>query len=449
MSRIYGVGLRVWMLAAMLATSSTAMSVRPNPLFERDGTCKDPNSTKCPQAGLPNDFCCTEGTTCIPLAGNTTVLCCPDGPDGCGVIAAIVCDLNLQDASQNPGAVVKTTALRSKLPTCGANCCPFGYTCNGDENCKMDDDQSKAPKSADPSTTDTAKTTGGSSAATSASGADKSSAAASATGSESESGTAAPPVHDDSIAGPTSTGAVVGGVVGGIIGIAVIASVILCLRNRRKNNRRPSEPLGRGSNFPPTRTASKGAKPQISNPIPLPEHPIERNDFQARHGPSRGPSPAPSQDRGFESDQFEFDDKFVSYNADEKYAAYNPADTRGISYNSAYTSGVSNIDTRSFHQSAEINPLGAPQLPPLHNVDTGRDLVHVHQKRPSSGQSKYPFLLRATVKEPVQVSEYDSSGMYRVDDEPRSQPGLHAPTLAEQDRGTVWGDLMFQASRPK
>ncbi|KAK8027375.1 hypothetical protein PG991_004431 [Apiospora marii] len=138
----------------MLGIAATnAMSISPNPIFERADTCGSGNLAKCTQAGLPGNFCCDKQSTCIALAGQTTVLCCPSGPDGCNVIAPIVCDLKLQDPASNPNAQVKTTVLNGKLPSCGSNCCPFGYSCGDDGNCIMDKDQSKKPQGAKPAPT--------------------------------------------------------------------------------------------------------------------------------------------------------------------------------------------------------------------------------------------------------------------------------------------------------
>ncbi|KAI1347481.1 hypothetical protein F5Y01DRAFT_318675 [Xylaria sp. FL0043] len=98
----------------------------------------------CLEDGLPNNFCCPTLSTCHVLAGNTTLLCCPGGSD-CSTIQPIVCNISLQDPAANPEAVVKTTALSATLPTCGEQCCPFGYSCNGNGNCVEDEDQSQKP----------------------------------------------------------------------------------------------------------------------------------------------------------------------------------------------------------------------------------------------------------------------------------------------------------------
>ncbi|KAK0119132.1 hypothetical protein ONS95_007994 [Cadophora gregata] len=134
------------LLAAMfLATFVTARS--PDTLFERDSTCPDTSQSQCAQPGLPDNFCCPSTATCIPLAGNTTVLCCPSG-NNCNIIKPIICDVSAQNVTLNNANTLKTTALTIPLPTCGGQCCPFGYSCNSDKNCVMNQDQQDAPSSA-------------------------------------------------------------------------------------------------------------------------------------------------------------------------------------------------------------------------------------------------------------------------------------------------------------
>ncbi|KAI1648569.1 uncharacterized protein F4817DRAFT_68905 [Daldinia loculata] len=90
----------------------------------------------------PPDFCCTIDTSCIVLAANTTVLCCPKASSGnCQEINVIACNLDQQGAFSS----VQTTVKEGKLPTCGTGCCPWGYHCGPDDLCYMDEDQSKPP----------------------------------------------------------------------------------------------------------------------------------------------------------------------------------------------------------------------------------------------------------------------------------------------------------------
>lgn len=93
--------------------------------------------------GLPSDFCCSSGDTCISLDNNTSALCCPAGSGKCSTIKPITCSLVGQNATAYPTSVVHTLNLDGQLPTCGAEdsgtqtCCPFGYSCNGESNCVL------------------------------------------------------------------------------------------------------------------------------------------------------------------------------------------------------------------------------------------------------------------------------------------------------------------------
>lgn len=154
MRRISG---HVLFTAIYLATASTAYST-PS-IFAR--ACAAPGFTQCSQSGLPADFCCGPDSSCIVLAGNTTVLCCPTGSK-CATIKPISCDLQAQNNTQSPDNSLKTTALTGTLGKCGDSCCPFGYTCNTGGNCVMDADQSKAPSTSavtSPTATSTSQST--------------------------------------------------------------------------------------------------------------------------------------------------------------------------------------------------------------------------------------------------------------------------------------------------
>ncbi|KAI0851877.1 hypothetical protein F5Y00DRAFT_259365 [Daldinia vernicosa] len=92
----------------------------------------------------PPDFYCTIDTSCIVLAANTTVLCCPKASSGnCQEINIIACNLD----QQNSFSSVQTIVKEGKLPKCGTGCCPWGYHCGPDDFCYMDEDQSKPPPS--------------------------------------------------------------------------------------------------------------------------------------------------------------------------------------------------------------------------------------------------------------------------------------------------------------
>jgi hypothetical protein len=300
--------LRTLHFAAILAIAS-ASSVRPELLFERDGTCAA-GFTKCSQAGLPSDFCCAQGTSCLVLAGGTTVLCCPGGND-CGTIEIISCNISLQDPAANPTAEVKTTALDEKLPTCGKGCCPFGYHCNtAADNCVKDTDQSKKPgdtPSSSSSSTHSSATSAHSSPTTSRSSVTtahsslttihsspttltthKSTTTTTAAGAGGGQETAIPSTET-----PTTTAAhtlniaaIVGGVVGGIVLISLIAGGVWLMRHKRKKVEIVQDDS----------TSSFGNI--ISAPIPHADYHTQRLDFLAKaQSSSVATSPRQAQER--------------------------------------------------------------------------------------------------------------------------------------------------------
>ncbi|KAA8636908.1 hypothetical protein SMACR_00336 [Sordaria macrospora] len=135
-------------LLLLVALSATTVSAIPaSQLFHRqsESTCAAEGFSKCSQAGLPDNFCCPTDSTCIPLAANTAVLCCPNGSD-CSIIQSVTCDINKQDPEKNPKAQLKSTVLDIDLRKCGDKCCPWGYSCNTGGHCQKDADQSKTPQ---------------------------------------------------------------------------------------------------------------------------------------------------------------------------------------------------------------------------------------------------------------------------------------------------------------
>lgn len=334
---------RAWLLAAAL-TTCTAMSVRPNPLFERDGTCGDPSLARCTQAGFPDNFCCPTGSSCIALAGDTTILCCPSGDD-CSVIAPIVCNIQLQNATSNPDASVKTTFLTGTLPSCGANCCPFGYTCDQDGNCVKDQDQSHKPTGVTAGASASASTTASSTPVSTP--AESTATAASSHGSGVTS-TAAPASEtpDATTSNSFPTTAVVGGVVGGVVGIIAIVAAFLIFRHHRKQ--REEQQMRRRS----TTSSFGNLTGFISAPMAHKQYPGDRTDFLGGK-PSAASTPSQAQER--------FDDGSYSPHS-------NPRNGAG--------DGRFDDDHRSHHASAMI--------PPIRGLRTsqhgGRD-----RRRPSSG----------------------------------------------------------------
>ncbi|KAM0253596.1 hypothetical protein ACHAQJ_007225 [Trichoderma viride] len=136
------------LLLLVSALASIVLASPTGSVFIQDSQCPT-GSQSCP-ASLPNNFCCTQGTSCLPLAGNTTALCCPTGQT-CEKIQPITCDISLQDPSKNSQSPIKTSVFDVPLEKCGTNlCCPFGYSCTGDGQCQKNADQSESPKSASP-----------------------------------------------------------------------------------------------------------------------------------------------------------------------------------------------------------------------------------------------------------------------------------------------------------
>ncbi|KAH8199365.1 hypothetical protein TruAng_006451 [Truncatella angustata] len=328
--------LRAWLLAAALAIgTTTAVSVPARALFARDNTCGDTTYSKCPQAGFPDNFCCKPGTSCISLAGNTTILCCPDGDD-CAVIAPIVCNIQLQDASTNPQAGVKTTALTSELPKCGSNCCPFGYTCDNDQNCVKNEDQTKKPDGAvDASSTaalptSTAASTGqASTAAPSTSSASSSDGGITATAAPEGGSAEGQGNPDEAHKEGANTSAIVGGVVGGVLLLlAVIVGIVYLVYRHRKDQQRR-----RASSHSLVSSDARRIE-KISGPFPNGDFPQGRSDFIAAKSYSSANS-TPSQAQG----------AFVR--------------TKSVNSRGSYVS----YDARSLHHSAMVQGLATEARP--------------------------------------------------------------------------------------
>ncbi|KAK5990447.1 hypothetical protein PT974_08715 [Cladobotryum mycophilum] len=139
--------LRLLLLAVAMSSSTT--SALPGRMFIQDTTCSASGLQACP-AGLPNNFCCPQGSTCIALAANTTAVCCPQGMT-CDKIQAITCNIRQQDPDQNANVPIKTSIFNVPLEKCGSDlCCPFGYSCAGGGQCQRNADQSKSPRDGSP-----------------------------------------------------------------------------------------------------------------------------------------------------------------------------------------------------------------------------------------------------------------------------------------------------------
>lgn len=236
-----------------------------------DNTCPT-DYTQC-GSGLPSGFCCASGSSCLSLAGATTVLCCPSGED-CAQIEPITCNISVQNATAYPTLAVHTTNLTGQLPTCGSGCCPFGYTCSssGGNVCvrtKEEDTLITATKSAPPMATVTSAA--GTGTALVMASADATKSAPVPTGTSSSSSSSNDDEDDDgdrsgsssnssSAANSRTIGIAAGSAVAGLISIGAI---IAFAWTRRRRAARPLAKSGRSvrvsvSQFSPT-------------PPPLPE----------------------------------------------------------------------------------------------------------------------------------------------------------------------------------
>ncbi|KAJ1331296.1 cell wall integrity and stress response component [Microdochium nivale] len=273
----------LWSMAivALLAVTTTAATIDPRLLFSKDGVCgRDVNLQPCAESGLPDGFCCGKSDTCLVLAGRTTVLCCPQGST-CATINPIVCDLRLQDPIQNPAAAVKTTLLNGKLDTCGAGCCPYGYSCDNGA-CKQNTDQSQPPAGANPAPSSsrpggpTATVTTQTSTPTTTL---QITASASATVPAGAATTTPQPTDNTDVenAGGTPVGAIIGGVVAAVLAVAAAIWLIIFLR-RRKNKETELKHYDTSSSF---------GNIVVSAPQPIKGYPNMRQDFLAKTS-SRG-----------------------------------------------------------------------------------------------------------------------------------------------------------------
>lgn len=331
--------LRALLLAAILATSSSATYIRSNLVFQRADVCGgDANLSRCSQTGLPDNFCCSKGTKCIPLAGDTTVLCCPEGST-CDSISPIVCDLGLQDPTTNPNAAIKTTVLDGKLETCGSQCCPYGYSCE-DGSCTMNKDQSKKPEGAaaspSPSSTKTPQTSSSSSSPSSAS-----SSKPTSTASKGEVGTVEPTpgedTHPASASFPTST--VVGGVVGGIAALIGITVLLMLFRYKRQQAAKKRHDS----------TSSFGNI--ISAPQPITGFANQRQDFLAKATSTSSAATTPTTNQT----QERFHNNHYHHN---QYSPPFLSPQQPYSSRNEMTEQAT-LSPRSHHPSAEIGGLGS------------------------------------------------------------------------------------------
>ncbi|KAM0434643.1 hypothetical protein ACHAPT_003742 [Fusarium lateritium] len=219
---------RLLLLTALYTSTTTALPA--SHIFARADTC-GADRVSC-NSELTDLFCCSKGYSCILLAGNTSAMCCPEGRN-CDEVRPITCDLRGQDITKYPKAPVMTVITNLDLPKCGSNCCPFGYTCQGDTKCVLDKDQSSPPKDAEyPS-----GSSSGAPSATAPTSIETASASAepTSTGEPSKASDDENQEEEDKKkdSGPATT-SIAGGVVGGCIILLIIAVVIFLYFRRQK-----------------------------------------------------------------------------------------------------------------------------------------------------------------------------------------------------------------------
>lgn len=248
---------------ALSSALSTAQAL--GVLEARASTCANSTATSCStvDSRLPGDICCATGTSCISLDHGFSAICCPEGID-CSAILPITCNIALQDPNQHPDAVIQTTNLTATLPTCGDNCCPFGYTC-ASGNCLLDIDTSVGFSQKGSNTT-----------------------ASTSTNTSSPSATATAPTGIDSTKSQATgscdkfpAAAVAAGFFPGMLAGALIAILLVLFLGRRKNHdsRPSSDDLSNYKSH--SRGYSHDNKYEISDPIPL-ETQSARSDFLGR-----------------------------------------------------------------------------------------------------------------------------------------------------------------------
>ncbi|KAF6841155.1 hypothetical protein CPLU01_00716 [Colletotrichum plurivorum] len=253
-------------------------------VFQRQETCAAEGFSPC-NNGLPSSFCCKQGTTCIPLAGNTTVLCCPEGSN-CDRISAITCNVALQDPETHPDAVIKTTALKSKLEACGTQCCPFGYSCNGANQCVRKADQIEKPSELPSAELPTS--TPGPTSSLPIPTVIPTTIATSAAETATESVTQSPSSpaqqdggdkEDDNKNESTFPTAIVIGVLCGVLaGVGLGVALLLFLTRRRRRNAAVKTERKRSNGGPRPSTSTSSFGNIISEPIPISDSAL-RTDF--------------------------------------------------------------------------------------------------------------------------------------------------------------------------
>ncbi|KAF2474729.1 uncharacterized protein BDR25DRAFT_301375 [Lindgomyces ingoldianus] len=116
-----------------LISTTIPTSQAMNLLSRQAATCGGMSTLAQCGSNFPSDFCCPKDTTCVSVNGtkSVSVICCPKGAN-CSFIQPITCDVSQLNATTHPDNQIHlSNSTEVKLPTCGGQCCPLGYTCNG------------------------------------------------------------------------------------------------------------------------------------------------------------------------------------------------------------------------------------------------------------------------------------------------------------------------------
>jgi hypothetical protein len=262
-------------LASSIVSSSSALSVAVSAaqalgvLQQRDSTCANSTFNSCTSIdpNLPSNFCCPPTDACISLDSSSSALCCPAGAN-CTAIRPITCSIDQQNVTLHPGNSVMTTKLDSSLPTCGGQCCPFGYTCDLTKiQCVLIIDESSLnPSSSNSASTATATSAATTSPLTSFTSPTGSPTAAASNGTGINSNT--PPITAQCTRFPGA--AVAAGFFPGMLAGALLALIgVICLgKSRHKSSSAPNSPPSKFSSHYRGRSRD-GAIVGVSDPIPI------------------------------------------------------------------------------------------------------------------------------------------------------------------------------------
>ncbi|KAJ9486516.1 hypothetical protein VN97_g6831 [Penicillium thymicola] len=255
----------VLLLLILMASIRPGQAYNSFDLLSRSSDSCPSSYTRCGSTELPNDFCCPSDSTCISLDLGSSSICCPAGKN-CDYISPITCDIQQQNVTAYPESSVKTTRLGDSLPKCGDACCPFGYTCRGDNTCSLDQKDSATATTSSPSSsvstfsTNTASTTATSSTTPQAT----ITPVPSPSSEKSTNTTTCAGISNSCPSFPA--GAIAAGFFPGAVFGAVAALLIsFCFRRTRKDQCEIQEGTS-GPNW--SQRSSSGAILCISNPIP-------------------------------------------------------------------------------------------------------------------------------------------------------------------------------------